>query len=52
MVSQVGEFKGHPTITLMERPGARGFTFGIRKAILILQHMEDIQNFVEGYGRY
>ena len=41
----IGEYKGHPTITLPH--GKRGFTFGLAKAKAILDHIEDIKAFVE-----
>jgi hypothetical protein len=39
----VGEYKGHPTITLP--CNGKGFTFGLSKAKSILEHIEDIQKF-------
>lgn len=45
---EVGEFKGHPVITLRLDEGDQyGFTFGLGKARLILECIEDIQKFVE-----
>ncbi|HPI73071.1 MAG TPA: hypothetical protein PK843_06945 [bacterium] len=45
----IGEYKGNPVITL--NPGERfPFTFGVSKARLILQHLEDIRAFVDKYG--
>ncbi|NBP30337.1 MAG: hypothetical protein EBV23_12325, partial [Flavobacteriia bacterium] len=42
---QFGEYKGHKTITL--NPEARyPFTFGLAKALLIVQNIEAIQKFV------
>lgn len=42
-------YKGHPTLTL-SKPGAserdRGFTFGLAKAELIVEHFEEIKAFV------
>jgi len=52
MVSKIGEYKGHKTISLLEN-GAEisdkypPFSFGIKKAKLIIGHMEDIKKFVE-----
>lgn len=40
----IGEWKGHPTITLPLDD--KGFSFGVRKAQLILTYLEDIQKFV------
>lgn len=45
---QIGEYKGKPVITL--NPESRfPFTFGLSKAKLILEHLEDIQRFVQTY---
>lgn len=53
MVSEIGEYMGSPTITLKGDESDRyGFTFGIKKARLILEHLDDIRNFVEGYNSY
>lgn len=41
----IGEYKGHPTIKL-----PTGFTFGLKKAKAILDHIEDIKRFVESKG--
>ncbi|HRY28674.1 MAG TPA: hypothetical protein P5079_01405 [Elusimicrobiota bacterium] len=44
----IGEFKGNPTITLKQsEEDAYGFTFGLTKAKLILDHFEDIKRFYE-----
>jgi hypothetical protein len=49
MSSEVGEYKGHPTITLMDAENEDfKMTFGVRKAKLILVHWDDIQRFVGG----
>jgi len=42
----IGEYKGHPTITL-PIDGDKGFSFGVRKAQAILTYLEDIKRFVE-----
>lgn len=42
---KIGEYKGHPTITLMLANGNE-FSFGIAKAQAILQHIESIRQFV------
>ncbi len=45
---RIGEYKGKPVITL--NPESRyPFTFGLSKAKLILEHLEDIQTFVQTY---
>ena len=50
MTSSVSEYKGHPVITL-EEDDENGFitkiTFGVSKAKLILEHLEDIKRFFE-----
>jgi hypothetical protein len=49
-VPEIGEYKGRPVITL--NPGERyPFTFGLAKAKLILQHIDDIRVFVEKYDK-
>ncbi len=43
---QTGQYKGHPMIIL--NPDDRfPFQFGLHKASLILQHINDIREFVE-----
>ena len=43
---KVGQYKGHPMITL--NPDDRfPFQFGLQKARLVLQHIEEIRKFVE-----
>jgi hypothetical protein len=45
MKAKLGEYKGNPTITL--NPGAKyPFTFGIDKARIILENLDDIRAFV------
>lgn len=44
----IGEFKGNVTITLKNTEDDRyGFTFGLTKAKLILDHIEDIRKFYD-----
>jgi hypothetical protein len=48
MPAKIGSFKGKPTLTLKRAeadPDAFGFTFGIAKAELILQHLDEIKRF-------
>ena len=46
------EFKGNPVIVLSYGPDDRfPFQFGLRKARLILEHIEDIKKFVEKHGK-
>jgi len=47
MVVEVKEFKGNPVISLKRDDDDKyGLTFGITKAKLILEHIDDINNFV------
>ena len=52
MTSKIGEYKGHKIISLSE-DGAElsekypPFSFGVKKAELILKHIEEIKKFVE-----
>jgi len=44
----IGEFKGNVVLTLKRTEDDQyGFTFGLSKAKLILEHYEDIKRFVE-----
>jgi phenylalanyl-tRNA synthetase alpha subunit len=44
----IGEFKGNVTLTLKQNEEDKfGFTFGLTKARLILDHIEDIRKFYE-----
>lgn len=48
MPVKTGEFKGHPTISLLkDETDMRPFTFGMGKARLILENIEEIKKFVE-----
>lgn len=47
---EISEYKGRPVITL--NPGDRyTFTFGLNKAKMILQHLDEIRTFVEKYDK-
>lgn len=47
MVAEIGEFKKNPVIKLTKDEKAKyPFTFGLTKAKLILDHIEDIKKFV------
>jgi len=47
MVSEIGKYKGTPTITLKrDEQDKYGFCFGKKKAELVLEHIEDIKKFV------
>jgi hypothetical protein len=44
----IGEFKGNVVITLKQgEDDPYGFTFGLTKARLILEHIEEIKKFYE-----
>ena len=52
MTSKIGEYKGHKTISLHEAGAEQSdkyppFSFGVKKAKLILEHFEDIKKFVD-----
>ena len=45
---QYGEYKGSPTITLKKSAEDKWpFSFGFKKAQLIVQHIEEIKHWVE-----
>jgi len=51
MVSEISEYKGHKMIVLKEREDSEyPFSFGLKKAKLILEHITDIERFVEENG--
>ena len=48
MTVKTGEFKGHKTLTLLRSEDDKyPFTFGIAKAKLILENLDEIKKFVE-----
>ena len=50
MATKIGEFKGNKTITLFEEGSETEkypFSFGLKKAKLIINNIEDIKKFVE-----
>ncbi len=48
MIAERSEFKGKPTLVLKRSEDERyPFTFGLSKAKMILDHLEDIKKFVE-----
>ena len=50
---KVGEYKGHPVISLPLGENGYHFTFGLAKAGAILAHITDIERFVQdGGGQY
>ena len=47
-IVEFGEFKGNKTIVLKRSEDDRfPFQFGVSKAALIIEHIEDIRKFVE-----
>ena len=51
MVSEISNFKGNHVITLKRDENDRyGFRFGLTKARLVLDHIEDIKSFVENFS--
>ena len=45
------EYKGKPILVIKSLPDDKfPFQFGIKKAKLILEHVEDIKKFVEKHG--
>lgn len=45
------EFKGNPMIVLSQGPDDKfPFQFGLKKAKLILEHVEDIRSFIEKHS--
>ena len=52
MVASESEFKGNPVLVLSGGPDDRfPFQFGLRKARLILDHVEDVKKFVEKHEK-
>lgn len=46
------EFKGNPMIVLTQGPEDKfPFQFGLKKAKLILEHLEDIKRFVAKHSK-
>lgn len=46
-IAEESEFKGNPVLILKNDPEDRyPFTFGVKKAKLMLEHIEDIKQFV------
>ena len=47
-IVEESEYKGNPVIVLKNNEDDRyPFTFGLKKAKLVLEHIEDIKKFVE-----
>ena len=51
MATKIGEYKGNKIITLVEKGSEMSdrypFSFGLKKAKLILENIEDIKKFVD-----
>jgi len=48
MVAERGEYKGKPILKLSRKEDDKWpFSFGLTKAKLILEHIEDIEKFVK-----
>ena len=46
------EFKGNPMLVLKSMPDDKfPFQFGLKKAKLVLEHIEDIKKFVAKYDK-
>ncbi len=51
-IVEEGEYKGNPMIVLKNTEEVRyPFQFGIKKARLVIEHIEDIKKFVEKHGQ-
>ncbi len=50
-IAEENEFKGNPVLSLKNTEKDRyPFTFGVKKAQLILEHIADIEKFVEKHA--
>ena len=50
-IAERGEYKGSPILTLKRQENDKfPFSFGVSKAKLILEHMDDIEEFVAANG--
>ena len=50
-IAEEGEYKGNPVLTLKQtEDDFRPFSFGVKKAKLILEHIEDIEKFVNKHA--
>ena len=51
MASEISEYKGNKMLVLKKSDDDKfPFQFGVKKAKLILAHLEDIKNFVMEFG--
>jgi hypothetical protein len=45
------EYKGNPMLVIKQNPEDKfPFQFGLKKAKLILEHIEDVKKFVDKHG--
>jgi hypothetical protein len=52
MAATESEFKGNPMLVLSQGPDDRfPFSFGLKKAKLILEHIEEIKSFVAKHAK-
>lgn len=52
MPASESEFKGNPMLVLTQGPEDKfPFQFGLKKAKLILENLEEIKKFVEKHGK-
>ena len=51
-IAEEGEYKGNPMLVLKNNEEDRWpFQFGLKKAKLVLEHIEDIKKFVEKHDK-
>lgn len=48
-MAEVTEYKGNPVLNL-DTEGKYPFSFGVAKAVLIMENWDEIVNFVSEYG--
>lgn len=46
MVLEEDEYNGHPIVKIKSGENPYPFQFGLKKAILILEHIDEIKDFV------
>jgi hypothetical protein len=51
MVAEYSEYKGHPLISLKrDEEDKYPFRFGVSKAKLVLEHVDELSKFVDEFG--
>ena len=51
ITATIGEYKGNKTLTLArDETDKYPFSFGMRKAKMIIEHLDDIKEFVKEHG--